>query len=523
MTSTTLVTGATGYIGGRLVPRLLGAGHRVRVLVRGTDSIKGRAWERDVEVVRGDLLDAGSLLPALRGVGTAYYLVHSMTAGEGFEERDRTAAQHFVEACRRGRSEDRLPHVIYLGGLQPAGGEVSAHLSSRAETGAILAAGLPGRVTEFRAGPIIGSGSASFEMVRYLTERLPVMICPSWVDTVVTPVAIRDVLAYLVAAGSPEGPGPAGTLDIGTEPHSFRELMLELAAVRGLRRRIVRVPLVAAGLAARWVSLVTPIPLDLARPLVKGTTRDLIADTAKARRLFPNVRPIPYRRAVELAMERTSSNSVETRWSGAPPDAGDGPASGSVQSKIDDREGVFRDQRILVTAAAPKAVFAAICRIGGPHGYHGWGWAWKLRGLMDAAIGGPGLRRGRRDPDRILEGEALDFWRVERLIAPQECGPGEAALLRLRAEMKVPGVAYLQWESSPCAAGTRIVQTALFEPRGFRGLVYWYAMLPAHGFIFPGMVRGVAKTAVELQAIHEALRQDGKQAAAVAAEAGAPA
>ena len=301
----TLVTGATGYIGGRLVPRLLAEGHAVRVLVRGADSIKGRSWADEVEIVRGDLLDAETLRPALDGVGTAYYLVHSMTAGEGFEERDREAARNFVAACRHGREADGdLPHVVYLGGLQPAGDATSAHLASRAETGAVLEEGLPGRVTEFRAGPIIGSGSASFEMVRYLTERLPVMICPSWVDTVVTPVAIRDVLAYLLAAGAEGGPGPAGTVDIGATPRSFRDMMLGLAEARGLRRRIIRVPFVAAGLAARWVSLVTPIPLDLAKPLVKGTTRDLIADTAKARRLFPDIEPLPYLRAVELAVER---------------------------------------------------------------------------------------------------------------------------------------------------------------------------------------------------------------------------
>ena len=359
-------------------------------------------------------------------------------------------------------------------------------------------------------------------MVRYLTERLPVMICPSWVDTVVTPVAIRDVLAYLLAAGAEGGPGPAGTVDIGATPRSFRDMMLGLAEARGLRRRIIRVPFVAAGLAARWVSLVTPIPLDLAKPLVKGTTRDLIADTAKARRLYPDIEPLPYLRAVELAVERTSDGAVETRWSGAATAPARATAAEDVECLIEDREGVFRDQRTLTTPAAPKAVFAAVCRIGGVHGYHGWGWAWKLRGLMDAAIGGPGLRRGRRDPDRILEGEALDFWRVESLVAPGEAaalsgkpGAGEPALLRLRAEMKVPGVAYLQWESEPCPpgengqpGGTRIVQTALFEPKGFRGLLYWYAMLPAHGFIFPGMVRGVARTAVELQAEREAGRAE---------------
>lgn len=503
---TTLVTGATGYIGGRLVPRLLAAGHRVRVLVRGADSIKGRAWAEQVEVVRGDLLDADTLVPALEGVSVAYYLVHSMTAGEGFEERDRAAARNFVAACRRGREEHELPHVVYLGGLQPEKREeASEHLSSRAETGALLEAGLPGRVTEFRAGPIIGSGSASFEMVRYLTERLPVMICPSWVDTVVTPVAIRDVLAYLIGAGNPGGPGPAGVLDIGAEPLSFREMMLGLAEKRGLRRYIFRLPFVAAGPAARWVSLVTPIPLPLAGPLVRGTTRDLIASTADARRLFPGVEPLPYPRAVELALGRTFEGEVETRWSGAAPVPATTTATAAedVESLIDDREGVFRDRRTLTTTAAPKAVFNAVCRIGGDHGYHGWGWAWRLRGLMDAAIAGPGLRRGRRDPDRILEGETIDFWRVERLIAPHECAPGEPALLRLRAEMKLPGIAYLQWESEPCEGGTCIVQTALFEPKGVIGLAYWYAILPIHGFIFPGMVRGIARTALELQAEHE--------------------
>ena len=500
-----LVTGATGYIGGRLVPRLLDAGYDVRVLVRDAEPLRGRAWERRVSVVRGDLLREDSLHAAVAGVDAAYYLVHSMYGGEDFAARDRAAAGNFVSAC--GAAGDAGPgHVVYLGGLMPTvGNEVrSDHLKSRAETGRVLAEGLPGRVTEFRAGPIIGSGSASFEMVRYLTERLPVMVTPRWIYTKVQPVAVRDVLAYLERALAV---GPSGTVDIGGEVLSFKRMMLGVAKARGLRRWIIPTPVLAPKLAARWVGLVTPIPNALAVPLVAGVTQDLVADRSRAKERFPDIEPLGYAKAVELALGKIRRGEVETRWSDAPLEAG-------VERVIEDREGLARDQRNLSTDVPADVVFRAVCSIGGEGGYKAWDWAWWLRGLLDRLIGGPGLRRGRRDEVELREGEALDFWRVETVCAPggaavngnEPCDDGAngTGLLRLHAEMKLPGEAWLQWEVEPRGGKTLLRQTALFEPRGLPGTLYWYVLLPAHGFIFPRMLRGIEREARKLaSAINE--------------------
>ena len=293
-----LVTGATGYIGGRLVPRLLERSHSVRVLVREPGGIETRPWAERVEVAAGDLLDPESLRLALDGIDTAYYLVHSMGSGKDFEERDRTAAANFVAAARAAG----ISKVIYLGGLLPAGADVSDHLRSRAEVGEILRQGLP--ATEFRAGPIIGSGSASFEMVRHLTERLPAMIAPKWVLNEVQPIGVRDILSYLVLALERE---PLGVIDVGSDRMTFRQMMLGYAEVRGLRRLIVPVPVLTPHLAGLWVGLVTPIPNTLAVPIIKGMVRPVIADTARARQLFPEVEPVPYREAIELALGRATA------------------------------------------------------------------------------------------------------------------------------------------------------------------------------------------------------------------------
>ncbi len=493
-----LVTGATGYIGGRLVPRLLEAGHGVRVLVRDADPIRGRPWERDVEVVRGDLLRSGTLGAAVAGVDAAYYLVHSMVGGDDFAARDRQAAGNFVAACRAAGG-DGPRHVVYLGGLMPAAKKVhSHHLKSRAETGRVLADGLPGRVTEFRAGPIIGSGSASFEMVRYLTERLPVMVTPRWIYTKVQPIAVRDVLAYLVAALDA---GPHGVVDIGGEVLTFKQMMLGVAEARGLWRMILATPFLAPKLAARWVGLVTPIPNALAVPLVAGVTQDLVADPARSRSLFPQIEPIAYGQAVRLALAKIRTGAVETRWSDAPVTAG-------VERVIEDREGVARDQRNTSTNVPAEYVFRAVCSIGGDNGYHAFNWAWWLRGLLDRMIGGPGLRRGRRHPTELREGDALDFWRVEEVRAPHAGDPdAPPGLLRLRAEMRLPGLAWLQWEIEPRGEKTLLRQSALFEPRGLPGTLYWYALLPAHGQIFPRMLRaleGVARRRWEVSTREQA-------------------
>jgi len=468
-----LITGATGYIGGRLVGRLLGRGHRVRVLVREASRVAGRSWADQVEVVEGDLLDPESLRGLGEGMDGVFYLVHSMASGEDFEAQDRRAARNFVQAMQG------VPHAIYLGGIvpdqRPGEGIRSLHLASRVEVGEILRAGLP--TTEFRAGPIIGSGSASFEMVRYLTERLPVMTAPRWILNPVRPVAVRDVLSYLVLAG--ERGEALGTLDIGGDPITFREMMTHYAQLRGLSRLIIPVPVLAPWLAGRWVGLVTPIPNSMAMPLVEGVLQPVVGDTSRAREAFPEVNPLSYTTAVELALARIRDGQVATRWSGA-------LGRGRTYS-FEDREGIAREVRTRVVDVPPADVFRSFASLGGDRGWLVWRWAWEVRGLLDALVGGPGLRRGRRHPEEILPGEALDFWRVE------EIQPGR--LLRLRAEMRVPGRAWLQWEAVPEGSGTRFVQTALFAPRGFWGAAYWYASFPIHRFIFSDMVDAIARDA----------------------------
>lgn len=463
-----LVTGATGYIGGRMVPLLLEKGYRVRVMVRDPRRIAGRPWAERVEVATGSIEDEAAVRAACDGMDAAYYLVHSMDAGADFAERDRHAAATFVRAA------SGLERVVYLGGLVPPGRSISRHLASRAEVGEILRAGLP--TVELRAGPVIGSGSASFEMVRHLTERLPAMIAPRWILNAVSPIAVRDVLSYLVLAlerGSP------GTYDVGAEPLTFRGMMQEFAQVRGLKRLIVPVPVLAPRLAALWVGLVTPISNRLAVPLIEGVVHPVVADTRRAREDFPEVEPTPYARAVELALRRIESHAVTTRWSGAL-----GPAA---TYELHQEEGMFREVRRVATRARPEAVFRSFASLGGERGWLAWRWAWELRGLLDRLVGGPGLRRGRRDPVELLPGDALDFWRVEAVEAPHR--------LRLRAEMKVPGQAWLQWESVPENGGTRLVQTAFFAPKGLLGILYWKASHPLHKVIFSGMARSIARDA----------------------------
>lgn len=467
-----LVTGATGYVGGRLVPRLLDAGHEVAVLVRNPRRYAGRRGAEHVEVIEGDLLEPDSIAGKLAGFDAAYYLVHSMLGGAEFGERDRRAAETFAAAI------GECPHIVYLGGLLPEG-EVSPHLSSRAETGRRLEERLPRRVTEFRAGPIIGSGSASFEMVRYLTERLPVMVTPRWVNNTVQSVAVRDVLNYLVAALDA---GPSGIVEIGADVLTFRDMMQIYAEVRGLSRRIIiPTPVLAPRVAARWVGWVTPITNRLAVPLVEGMTRPLAADTEKASRLFPSIEPMSYREAVRRALERVDSNMVETRWTDA--------LGSHVGFELADQEGLIREVRQTEVDATSDAVFATFSGLGGDKGWLVWNWAWTLRGWLDKLTGGPGLRRGRRDPRRLREGESLDFWRVERVEPPH--------LLRLRAEMKVPGKAWLQFEAAEAESPgkTVLTQTALFEPKGLPGVLYWYLLYPLHAVIFSDMVRAIGREA----------------------------
>ncbi len=467
-----LVTGATGYVGGRLVPRLLQRGYGVKVLVRDPSRLQGRAWVGNVQVVKGALEDAEALRAALQGVDAAFYLVHAMLSHHEFEPVEERQAQSFAAIAK----EVALGRVVYLGGLVPREGKPSGHLKSRSRVGEILRAHLP--TTEFRAGPIVGSGSASFEMVRYLTERLPVMVAPRWILNPVSPIGVGDVLLYLLQALERK---PEGVVEIGAPPISFLEMMKTYAAVRGLRRFIIPVPVMAPRLAALWVGLVTPIPNRLAVPLVDGILHPLIANTERAGNLFPEIRPQPYRQALEKALERVASGVVETRWSGAL----FGPAS-----FLEDREGIIREIRSIPTEVPAPKLFQVFSGLGGDRGWLAWNWAWHLRGFLDRLMGGPGLRRGRRHAHELLPGEAVDFWRVEAVENPR--------LLRLRAEMRLPGKAWLEWQAVEEGKGSRLVQTAYFEPLGLAGFLYWWLLYPLHALIFSSLAKAVVREAQKL-------------------------
>jgi uncharacterized protein YbjT (DUF2867 family) len=465
-----LVTGATGYVGGRLVPRLLQQGHEVRVLVRDGSRIAGRSWSDRVSVWVGDLKNPETLAGLCNDIDAGYYLVHSMVNDKDYAHSDRICVKNFVAQARD------LKLCVYLGGLLPDQA-VSSHLESRAEVGRTLRDNLP--TTEFRAGPVIGSGSASFEMVRYLTERLPVMVTPKWVENQVQPINIRAVLDYLIAAL--EHPA-LDVVDIGGEVLTFKEMMVQYAQARGLSRTIIPLPVLAPKLAALWVGLVTPITNSLAKPLVEGIVTPVLGNTQKAEELFPDIRPFDYLYSVQLALERIQQRAVETRWSSS--------LAGRSSFQLTDREGLVREVRSTYVEVDPKYVFQSFASIGGKRGWLVWKWAWRVRGLIDQLVGGPGLRRGRRHPTEILAGEALDFWRVEKVVPDRR--------LVLRAEMKVPGRAWLSWEAKAEGSGSRLTQTALFSPKGFLGFLYWYSMYPAHRFIFGGMCQAIADDAVRL-------------------------
>ncbi len=475
-----LVTGATGYIGGRLVPALIAAGHRVRCLVRDPARIEGRFT--GVEIARGDVFDFASLREALRGCDAAYYLVHSMSDDRhDFTRRDREAAGLFGKAA----AEAGVERIIYLGGLGVDAPRValSPHLRSRHEVGNELrAAGVP--LTEFRAAIIVGSGSVSFEMLRYLTERLPVMIAPKWVRTRCQPIAVRDVISYLVAALVSDASAGRIVEIGGADVLEYRELMMRYASIRGLARRIVVVPYFSPRLSSRWIHLVTPIPASIAQPLVEGLFNEVVVRDDAARRLFPQIVPIGYDVAVRRALDRYGSTGPATTWF----DAFDvktlpGEFSGSAQGMLIDR----RERR---STASADDLFRVFSSLGGAKGWLYADWLWELRGVLDRLVGGIGTRRGRRSAETLRLGDAVDFWRVEA-YRPHE-------LLRLRAEMKLPGYAWLEFEAIGAEDGSSLRQTAFFEPRGAFGLLYWYGVLPFHELIFGNMATRIVREAEAL-------------------------
>jgi uncharacterized protein YbjT (DUF2867 family) len=469
-----LVTGSTGYIGGRLVPYLLEKGYPVRVVARDPERLKGRSWLEQVEVVSGDVLVPETLVPALDGITAAYYLIHSMYSGDDFHRKDLLAAEHFGQAAKNAS----VKQIIYLGGLGDFEADLSEHLKSRQETGRALAnAGVP--VTEFRAAVIVGSGSISFEMIRYLTERIPVMICPRWVFTRTQPIGIGDVLHYLESAlNTPESQGKIIQIG-GKEVITYGDMMLGYAESRGLKRSLIPVPFLTPKLSAYWVHWMTPVPAAIAHALVEGLRNEAIVTDDSAKLIFPEITPLNYLSAVESGLASLSAGDVESRWTDSL--VSSKRLDNAVISSM--KEGMILERRQIMIQAPLQQVFDMIKSLGGERGWLFFDWTWKIRGMIDRSLGGVGLRRGRRDPLDLRIGDALDFWRVEMI--EQDC------CLRLRSEMITPGPAWLQYDLENSQNGTILKQTAYFAPRGLAGLLYWYLLYPFHAVIFSGLIRRI--------------------------------
>lgn len=473
-----LLTGVTGYVGGRLLPLLLDKGEHVRCVARKPSHVNlpANANDQNVEVVAGDALDEQSLHSALEGIDTAYYLIHSMGGKGSFENQDRIAAENFARACR----EQGVRRIIYLGGLGEESEALSQHLRSRHEVGDVLrTSGC--QVIEFRASIVIGSGSLSFELVRSLVERLPVMICPKWVGVETQPIAIEDLLSYLVASLDLDSHDSKVFEIGGPDRVSYRDIMSEYAQQRGLRRHFVSVPVLTPRLSSLWLGLVTPVYARIGRKLVDGLKNPTVVTNTDALDCF-SIRPRGLEQAIARALVREDRMVAATRWSDALSASRGVRQWGGVRFKnriIDSRE-------IHVTATPAKA-FEPIRKIGGKRGWYYANFLWKLRGWIDLLFGGIGCRRARRDPDHLSTGDVLDWWRVEEYVPDQT--------LRLAAEMKVPGRAWLEFEVEPTSDGSLIRQTAIFDPVGLFGLTYWYALYPLHALIFHRMLARIGALA----------------------------
>jgi uncharacterized protein YbjT (DUF2867 family) len=470
-----LLTGATGYVGGRLLSALTGRGHAVRCLARRPENLR-RDVDVGVEVVAGDVLDPDTLGPALTGIDTVYYLVHALAGGRDFVDQELAGARNVAAAARAAG----VRRIIYLGGLVPPGEELSAHLDSRRRVGEILRTEGP-PTCELRASIIVGSGSLSFEMIRALVQKLPVMITPSWTRCRAQPIAIEDVIAYLLEAR--EIPlDQSRVFEIGgPDQVSYSDLMTVYAEEIGLKRTLLRVPLLSPRLSSYWLGLVTPLQARIGAKLIGSIRHDTIVTDLSALEAF-RVRPRGVREAVRRAIQREDQRLAATRWCDALSSSEAASTWGGVRygSRL-------VDSREATVPVPPASAFEPIRRIGGATGWYYGTWLWRLRGALDKLVGGPGLRRGRRDPDYLAPGDALDFWRV-LTVEPDH-------LLHLRAEMKVPGRAWLQFEVRPDDGGSRIRQTAVFDPKGLWGLAYWYLLWPVHQFVFAGMLRNIARAA----------------------------
>ena len=478
-----LVTGATGYVGGRLVRSLLERGIPVRVLVRDEKKVREHPWSSEVEIAVGNANNYDSMVKALQGIHTAFYLLHSINNSIKFDLAEKEMAANFAKAAKASN----ISQIVYLGGIANDI-KKSRHLKSRTETGIELAKyGVP--VLELRAGIIIGSGSASFEMLRHLTHRLPIMTTPKWVKNRTQPIAIRDVLYYLTECATLNRE-VSGIFDIGgPEVLSYEEMMQKFAKISGLRKRIIiKIPVLSPSLSSLWIGFVTPVPTTLARPLVESLICEVVVDPAKKiSKLIPDPKLglLDVSKAIEFALEKVSSNEIETRWS----DAKTPTAPWQIAQGDPDWAGAteFRDVRKRITKANRISVWNCIERIGGANGWYGSGWLWYLRGLLDRTFGGVGLRRGRRDPLKLKVGDSLDFWRVE--------GYEEGKSLKLYAEMILPGKAWLEFQLEDLEGKVQVIQTARFQPRGLGGQLYWRIVAPFHILLFPRMLRNICRTA----------------------------
>lgn len=474
-----LITGASGYVGRRLVPPLLDRGNQVRVLVRDPQAIAHLSWFSQVEVCVGDIGELSQLRNALCDMQFAYYLIHSMTSGKGFRHRDIELAKYFGETAR----DAGLRSIIYLGGLGDPNANLSEHLRSRQETGeALRSGGVP--VTEFRAAVIVGAGSISFEMIRHLTERIPVMICPRWVFKRIQPIAIDDVLCYLVAALDLSGDQNRIVEIGGADIVTYGRMIRDYARIRGLKRVLLPVPILTPKLSSHWVHWTTPVPATYARPLIEGLRSEVIVQNHDARILFPDIYPMGYdqalRRAVDELQPQSFQETVETIL--------ERPVSKKYSREVRADQGMIIEVLQTVVRARHEAVFGTFSNLGGRRGWLYVDWAWRLRAFLDQWICGVGMRSSQTQHDTLHEGDTLDFFRVEKIK------PGR--FLRLHVEMKLPGTGWLQFEARPLNEGmTKLVQIVYFAPRGLLGLLYWYLLNPIHRMIFSGLLRQLAKIA----------------------------
>lgn len=471
-----LLTGATGYVGGRLLKALEAKGYMVRCLARRPEFLESRV-AASTEVVAGDVMDPVTLGRAMKGAHTAYYLIHSMGTTEGFQEADRTAAKLFGETAKTAG----VKQLVYLGGLG-GGSDLSTHLESRQEVGRVLASsGIP--TIEFRASIIIGSGSLSFEMIRALVEKLPVMVTPRWVRMRAQPIAIEDVIAYLLATiEQPRDRSHVYEIG-GPDQVSYLDIMREYARQRGLKRLVIPVPVLTPRLSSLWLGLVTPVYARIGRKLIDSIRNDTLVTDESALEAYP-VRPRGVRDAIERALVNEDQDFAKTRWSDASSSLGDHRTWGGV--RFGNR---VVDSRVVTTPVPRAKAFEPIAKIGGDNGWYYGNWLWRLRGFLDLLVGGAGLRRGRRDPEALSSGDTLDFWRVERFEPSR--------LLHLSAEMKVPGRAWLQFEVEGDDNESTIRQTAIFDPDGLLGLTYWYALYPLHNLVFKGMLKAIARASAK--------------------------